>query len=209
LNTLLLSALVAGAGFVGYRFLRAQVEADVYKRRLTALAGDYESLRDRYNAAVARSTVTELVVREGVLYVRVRNASGLVEEIRTPFDPRGEIYVDFVVIDQRLWIRRVFDALTAPDKAMVIDPALAKIDWSGPGAGDRAHGKAVYRALGEGRWVIQVSGDGSLSLQRAEGGEGALERAPEIQSHREMPEEARREAAGIGAGDVWRWLTGP
>ena len=107
--------LVSGmAGVFGYRYLRADVEAEVYRDRLRALAEEYESLRGTYNEAVRRTAVTELLVHDGRLRVRVRSVAGVLREIETPFDPRQEVYVDYVVMDGRLWIRRVFDAWTPP-----------------------------------------------------------------------------------------------
>jgi hypothetical protein len=96
--------------------------------------------------------------------VAIRDASGAVRTIETPFDPSREIYVDFVVLDGRLWIRRVFDDRTPPEQGVLIDPALAEIDWS---EDEAAHGKATYRALGPGRWIVSVTGDGSLGLARS------------------------------------------
>lgn len=45
----------------------------------------------------------------------------------------------------------------------MIDPVLERINWQAPGL---AVGKAVYRRLDEGRWVVTVTGDGSLGLAR-------------------------------------------
>ncbi|MDX2147198.1 MAG: hypothetical protein SFZ23_06715 [Planctomycetota bacterium] len=205
-STLAIALLAAGGLLMAYRMLRTDLEASVYKRRLETVAQDYESLRARFNSAIARTAVTELIVDEGKLTVRIRDAEGLLKEIPTPFNPAGEIYVDYVLIDQRLWIRRVFDAATPPEKALVIDPSLAAIDWDAPGA---AHGKAVYRRLSPGRWAITVSGGGSLVLERADPTTGALTRGPAIADHRESPEEAKAAAEAIGPRDVWQWITTP
>lgn len=201
-------ALVAcgAAGVLGFRFVRAELEARVYRERLDQLAADYESLRATYNEAVRRSAVTELIVRGKTLAVRVRTSAGILREIPTPYDPTGEVYVDYVVIDGRLWIRRLFDANTPPGQGMVVDPDRALVDWDQPGAG---HGKAVYRRLDEGRWVVTISGDGSLGLARASGAEGDLVHAPEIKRYDEATADADAAARGISAGDVFRQvLTG-
>jgi len=196
-------ALVA-AGF-GYRFLRADVEADVYRDRLGELSTQYESLRSAYDQAVRRTAVTELVVDGGKLSVRVRTAEGVLREIPTPFDPGGEIYVDYVIIGGRLWIRRVFDARTPPADGLVIDPIVAEVDW----AGDLANvGKAVYRRLDEGRWVITVTGNGSLGLARAESTPAGLSSPPIVRDHEGL---ASPDAPGVGdltVGEVWRRLFG-
>jgi len=195
--------LTAAAG-LGYRFVRADLAARVYRARLENLAGDYEDLRGTYNEAIRRTAVTELVVTEGELSVRVRSAAGVMRDIPTPYDPTGEIYVDYVVLDGRLWIRRVFDSKTPPGNGLVIDPVVADVDWDSEQA---RHGKAVYRRLGEGRWVVTVTGHGSLGLERAE--ESAeLIQAPQIHEYAEETEQADEEVGELGPGDVWAWVTG-
>jgi hypothetical protein len=148
LGNLALAALIAFAGLAGWQLLRTGLAADVYRERLAQAVGDYEALRGQYNQAVRRTAVTELVVEDGRLSVVVRDAAGNLQTTPTPFDPAREIYVDFVVVGGRLWIRRVFDDRTPPEQGVLIDPALAQIDWSDEQA---AHGKAAYRALGPGR----------------------------------------------------------
>jgi hypothetical protein len=159
-----LAALVGLAGLAGYQLLRTGLAADVYRARLEQAAHDYEALREQYDQAVSRTAVSELLVEDGRLAVRIRDAGGEIRRIETPFDPSREIYVDFVVLDGRLWIRRVFDDRTPPEQGVLVDPGLAAIDWS---AHEQDHGKAAYRALGPGRWVVSVTGDGSLGLARA------------------------------------------
>jgi len=159
-----LAAVLALTGLAGYQLLRIGLAADVYRMRLEETVGDYEALRGQYNQAVRRTAITELVVEDGKLAVAIRDAGGSIRTIETPFDPSREIYVDFVVLDGRLWIRRVFDDRTPPEQGVLVDPALAQIDWSEERA---AYGKAAYRALGPGRWVVSVTGDGSLGLTRS------------------------------------------
>lgn len=197
-------ALSGVAGFLGYRFVRADLAAHVYKDRLAALAQDYESLRHTYNDAVKRAAVTELIVKDNKLSLRVRGPAGVLRDIPTAFDPSGEVYIDYVVIDQRLWIRRVFDSKTPPGAALVIDPELKDVNWGDPALG---HGKAVYRRLDEGRWVVSVSGDGSLGLTRAKG-DVDLKEAPRIKDYSTVEIEATSQADQIGPGEVWNWLFG-
>lgn len=204
LQTGALVLLGGAAGLMGYRFVRADLAAHVYRERLEALAQDYETLRTSYNDAVRRTAVSEMIVKEGKLSVRIVNDAGVVREVPTPYDPSGEIFVDFIVVDQRLWIRRVFDARTRPDEAVVIDPEFADVDWDSP---QTAYGKAVYRRLGEGRWVVKVSGDGSLSLGRAEG-DARLASAPRLKDYKQAEAEAKARAEAIGLREVWAWLTG-
>ncbi len=196
------AAVVVAAGIFGYSLLRADLAADVYLDRLQELAGDYEDLRGTFNEAVSRTAVTELVVKNGKLAVRVRNAAGVVQELETPYDPAGEIYVDFVVIDGRLLIRRLFDESTRPADAMLIDGSLVEVDWDAQGA---QMGKAVYRALGEGLWVITVTANGSLDLVKSDHSRAeSLVSAPPVREYEAIEEDAKTEIESIGPGDVVR-----
>lgn len=200
-------ALVAGvaASVVGYRLVESRVASDIYRQRLQALNSDYEALRTQYNEAVRRTAVTELLVEGGELSVIVRNAEGVQSTLETPFDPSGEIYVDYVLVSGRLLIRRVFDEHTSPRDAMVIDPGL-KVNWDDPRL---AVGKAVYRRLDEGRWIVSVTGDGSLGLARADSDEpGMLPPPPDVRDYPQLEREIAAEIDEIGAGDVWGWLVG-
>ena len=203
-----------GVGFagVGYRLVKSDVRATVYKERLAELSGEYARVRDLYGTAIRRTAVTELIVKDGAVSVRVRRADGSVRTIPTPFDPNGEVYVDFAVVDGRLMIRRVFDARTPPAAGLVVDDALRDVDWRAldPTGASMTMGKAVYRSLTDGRWVVAVSGDGSLGLRRAgdADSEDAMQLAPFVDL-REFPpvEDAVRKAEGsITAGDLWRAL---
>lgn len=215
-TTLVVLGVSLFAGAMGYRFVRASVAAEVYRDRLTALAADHETLRQSYNEAVRRSAVTELVVDRGTLTVRVRTGregggGGVLREVRTPFDPSGEIYVDYAVLDGRLWIRRVFDDKTPPSEGLVIDPELASVDWSAEGGSGVRVGKAVYRSLSDGRWVVSVTGQGSLGLTRVgpvETPAAELLAAPEVREYDEITGEADRAVDAIGWREVWGWVRG-
>jgi len=192
------------AGLAGYELLRVGLEADVYRERLEETSRDYALLRGRYEQAIRRTAVTELVVEEGRLSVVIRDASGVRRTIATPFDPAHEIYVDYALLDGRLWIRRVFDDRTPPGEGVLVDPSLAEVDWDARG---EAYGKATYRSLAPGRWVVSVSGDGSLGLTRApEGGPAELAPPPPVREYE--PIEAAREDAlrELGFGEVMRAL---
>ncbi|MEM1330729.1 MAG: hypothetical protein AAGG07_09230 [Planctomycetota bacterium] len=199
------------AATMGYRSARSDLTAEIYRGRLEVLATEFGRLRIQYNEAVARQAVTELIVRDGTLAVRVRTPGGVVEQIPTRFDPAGEIYVDYVVLDGRLWIRRLFDELTPPASGLVIDPELAGVDWNDPGA---AWGQAVYRSLDEGRWVVTVTGTGSLGLRRVgpadEQGlaDEDLQDRPEVKDFEAEAERAEEQIREIGPGEVWRRLIG-
>ena len=158
-------AVLGGAVWIGLDLLRTRNAAERYRQQLAELDNDYRQLRETYNEAVARTAVTELLVEGGRVNVVIRTAEGELKRIETPFDANAEIYVDYVVLGNRLWIRRVFDNSTPPNDAVVINPVLKDVDWN---ASHAQYGKAVYRQLAEGRWVITVTGDGSLGLARAD-----------------------------------------
>lgn len=193
-----------GAVLLGYQGMRADVVASVYRERLESIAQDYDALRTQYNEAVRRTAVTELLVEDGALSVRIRTAAGVLEEIPTAFDPSQEVFIDYAVVDGRLWIRRVYDGATPPNEALVVTPALEHIDWDGR-EGD--YGQAVYRSLSEGRWAITVSGDGALGLGRVPE-PVELAPAPSIRRFEEIEAEASQAVADLSFVDLWRWLWG-
>ncbi len=200
------------AGLFGLELARTQAQGEIYRERLGELSTNYAGLVDRYNVAVRQSAVTELLVERGAdnggltLAVIVRDAMGERKRIETPYDPSGEIYVDFVVIEGRVWIRRVFDANTRPSDAVIIDPAVADVQWSMDGSG---YGKAVYRSLGEGRWAVSVTGSGALSLSPVDGeGEIALVAPPTLTPMEEIEAQAEAKAESIGWRDVLGRLLG-
>lgn len=205
--TILAAAAVVGvAGVAAYRIGHDRLTAEVYRQRLHDVADDLERMRTRYNRAVRRSAVTELRVEGGELSVVIRTPEGVLATIPTDVDPAKEVYVDYVVKDGRLWVRRVFDDATSPSEATVIDPSLVDLDWDAKGL---EHGKAVYRRLNAGRWVVTVTGGGSLGLRRAEAGEDVeLQQTPIVEPFEPVEAEAKRRLEAIGVGDVVRALVG-
>jgi hypothetical protein len=176
----------------------------VIRLRLEALSRDHALLRERYDAAVRRTAVTELRVHEGALKVAIRDAAGRERLFDTPFDPADEIYVDYAILDGRLWIRRIFDSATPPRQALVIDPELVDVDWSREPS---SYGKAAYRALGEGRWVVSVSGDGSLGLARVGEGEAPeLVPPPPVRRFEPVDQAVDDQLGAIGPGEALRVL---
>lgn len=203
------TVILGGGTYFGYRALRNDIAADVYRERLEALAQEYETLRTTYNAAVRKTAVTELLVDAGTLSVVIKDAKGQVTTIPTHLDPTSEIYVDYVVINGRLLIRRVFDSFTPPMSAVVLDDKLADVDWDDP---DASHGKAVYRHLEEGRWVVNVSGNGSLGLLRTGDVDATeptdLTPAPPVRDYEQMLSEVEAEIEDISVGEVWGRVVG-
>lgn len=195
-----LALLVSGGGLLGYRFAESRITVDIYRQRLHQLSDQYNTLRETYNEAVRKTAVTELIVEDGSLRVAIRTADGSEQVIDTPFDPSMEIYCDYVLLDGRLWIRRVYDDATPPREGVQIDPALAYIDWDAPGA---RYGNAVYRSLDEGRWIVTVTGDGSLGLVKTDGKRRTpLAAAPDVRDYEQIEREIHQKVDAIGPGDV-------
>jgi hypothetical protein len=190
------------AAYLGFQWLESRIETGIYRDRLRDLSQTYEQLRSQYNQAIRRTAITELVVENHRVSVAVRTADGQRKTTPTPFDPANEIYVDYVVIDGRLWIRRIFDAKTTPENAIVIDPHFESVDWDSKTA---LHGKAIYRSLDDGRWVITVTGDGSLGLTRLDSDLApTLAPPPPVKDYPQLENEIDHEIDRIGFTDVLR-----
>jgi hypothetical protein len=197
--------LLGGAGALGYRLAASRIAADIYRDRLRTLSSEYEDLRLTYNQAVRKTAITELIVRDGRLRVSISRPDGQRRTIDTPFDPGREIYCDYVLIDGRLWIRRVYDDLTAPADGLVLDSQFEFVDWTAPRA---RHGHAVYRQLAEGRWIVTVTGDGSLGLMKVEGDQPTpLTPAPQVHDFAEIEKQINARIDRIGPREVWQRLT--
>lgn len=190
----------------GFFWLREEVTSQIYRNKLEAMAAEYAELADRYNHAVRQSAITELEVTTDTVAVLIRTIDGEVKRIPTPYNPREEIFVDYLVGNGRIWIRRVFDAGTAPQDGLVIDPVWEVVDWADT---NLSYGKVVYRALAPGIWSIQVSGNGALSLEPATGSHPeALAAAPEIRSFEEIQLSLDAEVQSISMGDLWDYCCG-
>ena len=196
--------LLCVIGVVGYRWASSKVELDIYRERLAGLSNEYESLRSMYNQAVRKTAVTELIVKDGNLSLAIRTIEGVDRVIKTPFDPALEIYCDYVLLNGRLWIRRVYDGRTPPDKGLVIDDKLTQVDWNDPAA---RYGNAVYRSLSEGRWIVTVTGDGSLGLAKADAiGNSVLSGPPPVRDYDQLDKQITEAIAHVTPGDVLKRL---
>lgn len=188
----------------GFLWVKEEVTSRIYREKLAALAGDYASLAEQYNYAVQESAVTELDVDEESVTVVIRTLEGEIKRIETPYNPEKEIFVDYLVGDGRIWIRRIFDQATPPSEALVIDPVWENVDWA---SNELSYGKAVYRALEPGIWSIQVNGSGALSLEPVAASRiESLIPSPEIRSYEEIQLNLDKEVKEIGASDLWNYL---
>lgn len=188
------------AGLFGLELMRARAEREIYRDRLAVLTATYDDLAGRYNTAVRRTAMTELVVENGTLSVVVQSAAGRITDITTPYDPASEIYVDYAIIGGRVWIRRIFDEHTAPSEAMVIDPA-AREHRLGRDPERGRQGDLPEPRRGP------VDRDGrrqrGLGLRKAEPGEEiALGPAPAITDFDEIDAEAARTSGDIDWRDL-------
>lgn len=205
ISLLVMLTLIAGAGTLGYQFLQSHFAADVYLERLEELQKDHTQLTGEYNKAVTRTAVTELVVAKPNLTVNVRTADGRVDPHPVQANLDYPIYVDYVLVDGRLLIRRVFDSQTKPDDGTVIDSDLINIDWNDPAV---KNGQTVYRQLSDGRWIVTVSGDGALALGKVPAeAEVELIRAPEVGTFDPVAE-AKATVNRIGPLEVFAKLFG-
>ncbi|MCC6680251.1 MAG: hypothetical protein IT445_05045 [Phycisphaeraceae bacterium] len=199
------AAVLLVAGVIGYQWLRANLEADIYRQRLGELSQHYQDLRRTYNEAVRRTAITELVVADGHVSVSIRTAEGEIKRIDTPYVAGSEVFVDYVVLDGRLWIRRVFDSDTPPRGGVMIDPKLADVKWDD---NDLVQGKAVYRRLDEGRWIVTVTGNGALGLARREGDSEELSAPPPLRDYEPTVDQADADVQRIGTMDVLKRMAG-
>jgi len=205
LGWLLLLGTASAALFASYGLLRARVADDILRHRLELLAADYELLREQYEAVIARTAVTELRVADGHLSVVVRNAAGELREIPTPYDPSKEIYADYAVLDGRLFVRRVFAEDVPPREGVLVDPALLAIDWDD---GRASQGKAAYRTLSEGRWVVTVTGGGALGLAPAPETPVTLSPPPLLRSFEPVEDRVDERLSEVRPREVWQALRG-
>jgi len=209
ISTVLTCVVVVIAVGLIYRLVKSQITADVYRERLVQLSQNYEQLRQTYNQAIRKTAVTELLVADRKLCVVIRTAEGTLETIQTNLDPNKEIYVDFVILEGRLWIRRVFDEDTPPGKGVVVDPKLAEVDWNRDLDGD-GHGKATYRRLTDGRWAVTVSGNGALTLAKVDSRTALdLVRPPALGRFEPVNPGLMAIPDNIGPTDVVRQLVSP
>lgn len=199
---LVLCLLTIAAGLAGYHLVRSQIEVQAYRTRLAAIASDYEKLRVNYNAAVRKAAITELVVKDNKLSVTVRSSEGVLSEIQTPYDPAKEIHVDYIVVDGRIWARRVYDDNTPATQGTLIDPKLADIAWDEQG---RDYGLTIYRPLTEGRWVVNLTSNGSLTLTHKPLDEKVqLVTPPPLREFETVDKEVSAEVLQVGPMDVLR-----
>ncbi|MEO0964943.1 MAG: hypothetical protein AAFY08_07470 [Planctomycetota bacterium] len=161
---LLALVVLAAGGVAGYQAYRQHHTVAGLREALDESRAAFDDLATDYNQAVRQTAVTELIVVDDTLTVVVKTAFGDVEAIATPYDPRREIYLDYVVIDGKVWARRVFDDLTPPGQGILIESRYGAIDWDAHADAD--YGKAIYRKLTPGRWAITVTGNGALGLEK-------------------------------------------
>ena len=171
---------------LGYQFFKMKMLVGHYKEGVVEITQKYQSVLDEYNRAVdtfnelksrynevlARTIITELKVENNKCSVILKNSEGVLAEIPVEVNLGKEVFVDYIYFDNRLFIRRVFDSGTAPERAADILALQnvrgflpAAIDWSDP---KFRSGKSIYRKLTDGSWMITVTGGGALDIDRKE-----------------------------------------
>ncbi len=191
----------------GYLWIREEVTSRIYQQKIQSLAADYSALAARYNHAVKQSAITELEVDQNSIAVLIRTIDGTLRRIETPYHPDKEIFIDYIVGNGRIWIRRIFDQATPPESALVIDPVWETVDWS---ENALKYGKVIYRSLSPGIWSIQVSGNGSLNLEPSVHSKAnMLAAAPEVQSYEEIKLAMDQEVRAITLYDLWAFCISP
>ncbi len=208
IGTALAIILLITAGGAGYVAIRANLESEIYRDRLRELVEEYDRLEARHQEAIRKSAVTELLVDQDGLSILIRTAEGVLKQVSTPFNPDHEIYLDYLRLEDRLWIRRVFDNETPPSQAVVVDPAFADIDWLT--RDEHEYGQAVYRRLSEGRWIVTATGSGALGLTRiSDSAQFEIVSPPPVRDFSEIEEAARKETDRIGPIEVVRRVLFP
>ena len=179
-------ALLCVLVVLGYQFFKMKMLVGHYKEGVVEITQKYQSVLDEYNRAVdtfnelksrynevlARTVITELKVENNKCSVILKNSEGVLAEIPVEVNLGKEVFVDYICFDNRLFIRRVFDSGTAPERAADILALQnvrgflpAAIDWSDP---KFRSGKSIYRKLADGTWMITVTGGGALDIDRKE-----------------------------------------
>lgn len=202
-------ALTGLAVWLAYRYAHAQFAEDVYRQRISTLVKDYENLRTSFNSAVKKTAVTELLVNEdGSICVVFVNMDGSEVVKPTPFRLGSEVFVDFVAIDNRLFLRRIFDEHTMPKEAMFINPELQKIEWQ---SGKVGGGSAPYIQINKpGRWVVSANGTGALEIRHTDvnAPRAPLVATPAVRDFSTVDKELNDDLEQITAGDVIKGIFG-
>ena len=163
-------------------------------------------LRDQYERALRETVVTELEVKEGALSVRYLRSDGKIVVVPTALNTEKEIFIDFYVAGNRVGIRRLFDSSQPADSAIVLDEPWDTMANDAPPA---SFGRTVYRRLDEGRWVVTMTGNGSLGLMRSALDDSGRLAAPPALVNPEAPLREGDEAVEeISFSDVVGWLMG-
>ncbi|OGD12225.1 MAG: hypothetical protein A2Y86_06955 [Candidatus Aminicenantes bacterium RBG_13_62_12] len=171
---------------VGFHFFKMKMMVRHYKAGVAEITAKYQTLVDEYNVAaekfnqlkarynevLARTIITELKVADKRCSVVLSNSEGVIAELPVELNINKEVFVDYILFGNRLFIRRVFDSGTAPEQAndifreqKVREFMPQAIDWADPRF---RYGKSIYRKLEEGSWMITVTGGGALDIDRKE-----------------------------------------
>ena len=211
LGTVAFILLVAAALLLGYWVIHAHLASKLLRDRIQTLAGECEPLRKNYNSAVKKTVVTELLVQDDDTICVVFVSADGSEQVRpTPFKRGSLLYVDYVIKqDGRLLLRGVFDYDTAPSAGVAINADFQTIErWKNK---EVKAGNAVSQLVDKkGRWVVEVTGNGSLQLSKADdkAPRVPLVVSPQIKDFSQITKEIDASIGDIGPGDVFKAIVG-
>ena len=202
--------VLALAVLLGYNFVRSNIAADFYRDRLREEVKKHEALRQTFNEVVRKTVVTELVVNDDdsvcVVFIDGNNQEKVVP---TKFKKGAVVYVDFMVNDGKLFLRRLFDHKTAPADGLVIDPLAQTVNED---ESEREEfGSAPYARLNQkGRWVVNATQNGALELKKADDSapRRPIVRDLPVRDYKEIEKEINTQVDEIGPKDVWQSLIG-
>jgi len=191
---------------LGWQWGRQGIAQQIYRERLETLHQQYAVLQEQYAALVRKTAITELLVDDEGVAIVVRSDAGELSRLATNLNPELEVYVDYIVLDGRLWIRRVFDSSMSPGEGILVDPRLVGIPWQDYPENE-SFGKAVYRRLTPGRWVVTTTGNGALGLAKVDADEEIRIQSPHFALIEEDWERSVQVSIDeVGWKDAARWI---
>lgn len=136
-----------------------------YEQKLKTVITQYNRLLDTFNTVVDKTIITEIKVEDGNVFAIIRNYHRLRKKIPLKVSLKYPVYVDYIIKDNSIILRRVFDAVTPPSKAHNIVSNL-DVNWD-----DKSfkYGKAIYKKFSTNKnaiYQITVTGNGSLGIEQ-------------------------------------------
>lgn len=135
----------------------------IYQDNLKNVINDFNGLLKTYNDVIKKYIITDILIENSYLYVILRNGAIEIKRIKTSVCVSEEIFIDYVLYQNRIIFRRVFDANTAPSKAIDLFSDI-NLDWKD---NSLQYGKIIYKKFTEdGLYHITIQLDGNLGLEK-------------------------------------------